>query len=304
MILCSFDGCEKPIRAKGLCITHYQQFRSAGGIASKNFCSFNDCDRPYYGSGLCGPHYSQRKRTGKLKPIKEPIRYDPVCSFDGCEKPQKQYGLCGGHKTQKQRGRELTAIKEKVLYDPICIFDGCLNLSATMGFCSGHYAQNRKGKELTQLKKVRSSSEIAEMDAMGVRQCKKCCKEHPLDAEHFYRSIAMRGGWSFWCKRCWRDQRLRDKYRMSIEDWELKFEAQGSRCAICYTTEPGGHGNWHTDHDHNCCSGKNTCGKCVRAILCNNCNITVGFIEKHPDIGQALAYVEFHNLKLSARKAG
>jgi hypothetical protein len=35
----------------------------------------------------------------------------------------------------------------------------------------------------------------------------------------------------------------------------------------------------YIDHDHNCCKGHNSCGRCVRAVLCSSHNTAVGFVE-------------------------
>lgn len=34
------------------------------------------------------------------------------------------------------------------------------------------------------------------------------------------------------------------------------------------------------DHDHKCCSGVGSCGKCIRGLLCRKCNRLLGVIEK------------------------
>lgn len=49
-------------------------------------------------------------------------------------------------------------------------------------------------------------------------------------------------------------------------------------CGICGTTEPKGKGGWHIDHDHTCCSGEwwQSCGKCIRGMLCHHCNVGLG----------------------------
>lgn len=69
------------------------------------------------------------------------------------------------------------------------------------------------------------------------------------------------------------------KYGRSIEDYERKLAEQGGKCAICPRTpeEQGRRLSW--DHDHACCPGYRTCGKCVRALLCSRCNIKISWLE-------------------------
>lgn len=38
------------------------------------------------------------------------------------------------------------------------------------------------------------------------------------------------------------------------------------------------------DHDHDCCPGKQSCGRCVRGILCHECNIVEGSLKHRPEI--------------------
>lgn len=67
------------------------------------------------------------------------------------------------------------------------------------------------------------------------------------------------------------------RYGITLEDKEALLAAQGGVCAACGRDESKGHG-WTTDHDHRCCPGNKSCGKCIRAILCTNCNLALGHV--------------------------
>lgn len=61
---------------------------------------------------------------------------------------------------------------------------------------------------------------------------------------------------------------------MTPEDY-LRMEAeQGGVCKICGNDNNGR--RLMVDHDHNCCPGAITCGKCTRGLLCKNCNWALG----------------------------
>lgn len=69
--------------------------------------------------------------------------------------------------------------------------------------------------------------------------------------------------------------------------------AQNGGCAVCGTTVPGGQGRFHVDHDHTCCPGTKSCGKCIRGLLCHNCNVGLGNFKDDPSIMVAgIAYLQ------------
>lgn len=43
------------------------------------------------------------------------------------------------------------------------------------------------------------------------------------------------------------------------------------------------------DHDHTCCPGSVSCGRCVRGFLCGHCNRAAGDVRDDPNIARSLA---------------
>jgi hypothetical protein len=93
-------------------------------------------------------------------------------------------------------------------------------------------------------------------------------------------------------RRMWFVKNL-DRYSLTPDIYDALVEAQGSQCAICGTTDPGGNvRRWHIDHDHSCCGGGQSCGKCVRGLLCNSCNMALGMLADDQErIEAALQYL-------------
>lgn len=92
------------------------------------------------------------------------------------------------------------------------------------------------------------------------------------------------------------DRWLRAHYKLTRGQWFDLLDAQGGGCAICGRTEsPGiaGRYTFHVDHDHACCPGRRSCGKCVRGLLCNHCNPMLGAADDDPAVLRAGAeYLE------------
>ena len=68
------------------------------------------------------------------------------------------------------------------------------------------------------------------------------------------------------------------KYRLSIDKYEKILEKQGGGCLICSRNN----GKMVVDHDHDCCPQSKTCGKCIRGIICDQCNRAIGLIKDNP----------------------
>ena len=99
--------------------------------------------------------------------------------------------------------------------------------------------------------------------------------------------------YGLWC----RETDLRYSYGITLEQYNAMAAKQGGGCAVCGQS-PRGTGlnqkRLHVDHDHSCCSGKKkTCGRCLRGLLCSNCNIAMGLLNDDPEKLRALAsYLE------------
>lgn len=82
------------------------------------------------------------------------------------------------------------------------------------------------------------------------------------------------------CKTCAVAARLRavtHRYGLSVSEYQALLTIQGGRCAICCNVEKVGR-VLSVDHDHSCCPGTKTCGKCIRGLLCQSCNNGLGYL--------------------------
>ncbi len=67
-------------------------------------------------------------------------------------------------------------------------------------------------------------------------------------------------------------------HHLPIRRFHQLLRDQGDACAIC--KDPFGETIPCIDHDHRCCPGSNSCGKCVRGLLCRGCNIMMGYYDR------------------------
>lgn len=80
---------------------------------------------------------------------------------------------------------------------------------------------------------------------------------------------------------------LKREYGMSIEDFDQMLARQDGRCSICLSPSPKWKHGWNIDHCHK--TGK------IRAILCSNCNKTLGLLgESIPTLHRMIQYIEQH----------
>jgi hypothetical protein len=94
----------------------------------------------------------------------------------------------------------------------------------------------------------------------------------------------------------------REKYAAKARRWrygdnvERLWQEQGGRCA-----NPGCLADlgpyFEVDHDHRCCSGEKTCGRCLRGLLCRTCNNTLRQDMTEARLRGLADYLNAHPLK-------
>jgi hypothetical protein len=78
-------------------------------------------------------------------------------------------------------------------------------------------------------------------------------------------------------------------YCLTLEQYNEMLGKQGGVCAMCQAPPEELDRSLCVDHDHTCCSGPKTCGKCIRGLLCVSCNVFLGKFERAG--GAAFAYL-------------
>lgn len=137
-------------------------------------------------------------------------------------------------------------------------FDNLWALAESQPFLpQDHHGDKERAKERAQerrrqLRRDRTlcPSCLVRPPVEGLRSCQPCRDKH-----------------TFW--------RQTAKYGLEAGRYDAMLLEQAGRCAVCRTpmSAPG------VDHDHACCPGKRSCGKCVRGLLCERCNTLLGYAD-------------------------
>lgn len=160
----------------------------------------------------------------------------------------------------------------------LCSFDGCGRKYHANGFCAGHNRQHKAGEELRQLAARRKTTA---RDEHGNRLCTLCGRWQPED--QFRTQASAADGLSSDCTNCRKNRDLVRTYGLTLDEYRRMLDSQNGGCAICGQSNPGGRA-LAVDHDHACCPGAKTCGKCIRALLCDRCNRMLGLAQDSRDL--------------------
>ncbi len=176
-----------------------------------------------------------------------------------------------------------------------CSFKDCTRPFLARGYCQGHYRQMYRGTKLSELKN-RPIGSPALRDTEGRKKCSRCSEWTSI--ENYHNQKSTEDGLASTCKRCVRDGHLIIKYGIGIDKYNEMLTNQGGKCTICQKTPETSLRNFSVDHDHACCPGKKSCGKCIRSIICGNCNTMIGMANDNSDIlvSGAMYIMSFKNV--------
>lgn len=96
----------------------------------------------------------------------------------------------------------------------------------------------------------------------------------------------------FCSTRCQIDEGTRRR-RWTMKGLDPDNHGLGDACGLCGSTS-----NLKVDHDHRCCPGERSCGKCVRGLVCHTHNVAIGMLDDDPVLlRRAAEYIELHMLR-------
>lgn len=95
---CSADGCGRPVKASGLCFTHYNEKRHNG-----RSCSVEGCDKVPAAKGMCPMHYYRWRKEGDPGEAGSRRKASRPCKVEGCENlAVTREDLCPTHRVRKR----------------------------------------------------------------------------------------------------------------------------------------------------------------------------------------------------------
>jgi hypothetical protein len=134
-----------------------------------------------------------------------------------------------------------------------------------------HVEQFYKGRAVCKKCTIKKWKERIKKDPQKYREMMRKCRAKNKDKynarakEHYRNNIDK-------YKVTNRNAGLKYRYKITVKDYEAILSRQGGGCAVCNSKSPGaGRKHFAVDHCHE--TGK------VRGLLCNRCNIGLGFYE-------------------------
>lgn len=164
------------------------------------------------------------------------------CSVRHCEGKFYAKGKCQQHWRREFRSRTCSSVD-------------CEQPNYCRELCKSHYKRARRAGHITPL--ADRNAEPTQCSMTDCREFARMDHDTPLCSGH--KSKARR-------------------YGMSFSQYVMLFAKFGGLCWVCRDEQ-----GTHIDHDHSCCPSRwDVCGECVRGLLCNSCNLMLGWAKDMP----------------------
>ncbi len=274
-IECKHASCGNPVFSTNLCRKHYERER----LETAAPCSISGCTGRAFRGVLCAKHYREGTKAKR-----------PPCKVPGCSSPQKTLlsGLCERHlfrfsrhgTVEQLRRADWGSRESHPLYKSWCwhkrVKGGlCPEWQADFWVFVAAIHPKPEGHTLRRLRKAEPLGpgnwfwkEVIESSS-GADRARKQRAYDPRAAKN---------------------TDLKKKYGITLDQFESMAEAQAHKCAICCKEETsedklGIPRRLAVDHCHS--TGK------VRALLCTNCNKSLGGFKDDPALlRRAAEYIE------------
>lgn len=154
------------------------------------------------------------------------------------------------------------------------------------GVCVPHRARTAESR--ANIVKLRLG--VAKADAHG-RLCMTCGEKKTWSS--FSSDKRRIGGKTSNCTSCSGWRTMSATYGITKEEWFVLKSTQHGVCALCFEPDDESR-RLSVDHDHSHCGSKRACKKCIRGLLCGNCNRMMGFVEKRMVLrGMFVTYLNY-----------
>lgn len=193
------------------------------------------------------------------------------CSGPECDRQEKILGLCASHYQQRRRGIELKPLGpwSRRAGFPYCSVPDCGRSRKARGLCKPHWEHVKKYGELREIRTYNVQGKVC-----GIKGCDGPVLAKDRCVKHLQASYNLK------------------RFGITFQDFVDLLERQGGVCAICGGVNANGYA-LSVDHDHECCAGDHSCGRCIRGLLCGNCNFGVAHFRDDPArLRAAAGYVE------------
>jgi len=216
----------------------------------------------------------------------------PTCNAGegwSCDRAHYARGMCATHHRQALRHgrlRPLSPYRPRGTRTGPCSVDECSRDAVRKGMCKPHHDRKLRTGSTEGLRPTRSRHACTIRDADGKKACRSCGQW--LLEGLFSVRISQPDGLNSACRSCTNVRQKAWLYGLTVSQVEEMMGAAGGVCPVCRRRGE----RLNIDHDHTCCPGETSCGKCVRGLICHGCNVALSQVRDDVSIlGRLIDYL-------------